>query len=181
MCRFTRYHTCHPKVSLCKEYFDQKRYFLLFFLQLCKIFLFLCGVQYVRFGTKGMDGFMEVIAEYANISCMYYVSCTRYLQVSLFWLYVSTKVEGSLLFCVTLVLFFCCFSIAGARVSTSWCVLQLPIILDHTINVVDALIIVLDTIGVNGTRKRDVGYVSQWKYTISTVIPATKIRSTKGL
>ena len=65
-----------------------------------KILLFLCGVQYVPFGTKTIDAWMEVTTEYASISCMYYISCTCYLQVSLFLLYVWIKADEFLLFCV---------------------------------------------------------------------------------
>ena len=54
----------------------------------------------------------RLIPEYASISGMYCISCTRYLQVSLFWLYVRIKVGELALFCMCgILLFFCCFSL----------------------------------------------------------------------
>ena len=69
-------------------------------MQFHQILSFLRDVQFIGFGIKTIDALIEVTAEYASKSCMYYVSRTCYPQVSLFLLYVFAKVAEFVLFCV---------------------------------------------------------------------------------
>ena len=109
-CEFTRYHTYHRKVSFRKEVFVQKRCFLLFFLQLRKIFSF--QMFFNIFDLAQRYGCFDWSYNRIYTQIMYVLHIFHALSSS-FFVFVVCMHQSWVIFVVLchVLLFFFCFSL----------------------------------------------------------------------